>query len=351
MAKDYYKILGIEKNASQEEIKKAFRQLARKYHPDLNSGNKQSEDKFKEINEAYQVLSNTDKRNQYDQYGEATFRPEDFSNYRESFNFDDLFSDFGFGDIFNIFRERNGNQVYAEEGSDLRYDIEISLEDVFRGLKTNIEIPIYDICDRCKGNGAEPGFSKECDICGGTGQVRQTRKQGFMHFTSVNTCPKCHGSGSIIEKKCEKCQGNGRIKKIEKIKLEIPKGVEDGQYLRIVGKGEPGHNAPSGDLYVIIHVKKHDRFKRKGADIFVRYHINILTAISGGKVLIPGIDKQIKLKIPSGTQGHTKFRVKGYGLPYLKSYKRGDFFVRVIVDIPKNLSASEKKDIEKILKK
>jgi molecular chaperone DnaJ len=336
--KDYYKILGVPKEASQEEIKKAFRQLARKYHPDVNPGNKEAEEKFKEVNEAFQVLSNPNKKQQYDQYGSSAFSQEDLRGFRNfHFNFDDLFSDFGFGDIFDIFgRESRRKYEDYEEGADLRYDLEITLEDVFHGLKKNIEVPIHEKCRKCNGIGAEEKNLKECDKCKGSGEIRTARRHGFAQFVSVSPCDKCYGAGKIITKYCDICRGKGRLEKIQKIEIKIPKGINHGQYLRIEGKGESGKNAPSGDLYVVIHVKKNLIFKREDENLFLDKKISLTTAIFGGDIEIRGIDnKKIKIKIPSGTQSHTPLRLEDQGMPFINSKERGDLFVRIIVEIPK----------------
>jgi molecular chaperone DnaJ len=351
MAKDYYKILGVDKNSSQDEIKKAFRQLARKYHPDLNPGNKEAEEKFKEINEAFQILNNPEKKAQYDRFGTDAFRPEDLRGFRDfRFNFDDLFSDFGFGDIFNIFnhgRMRNEREDY-EEGADLRYDLEITLEDAFYGIKKIIEIPVSETCKKCKGAGAEQEFLKECDLCKGTGEIRMSRKQGFTQFISISACNKCHGTGKIATKLCDNCKGKGVIESIQKIEVKIPKGINHSQYLRVSGKGEPGRNAPPGDLYVVIYIKEHPVFKRDEENLEMEKSIDLITALSGEKIYIECIDKKIKLKIPAGTQSHTVFRLKGEGMPFLNSNKRGDLFVKIIVEIPK-LDHEKLKTIKKFL--
>lgn len=336
--KDYYKILGVSKEASQEEIKKAFRQLARRYHPDVNQGNKESEEKFKEINEAFQVLGNPQKKAQYDSYGSSAFSAEDLAGFRsQRFNFDDLFSDFGFGDIFDIFNHKGRGREYGgyEEGADLRYDLEITLEEAFTGIKKTIEMPIHEICKKCNGLGAEEKYLKECDKCHGTGEIRMARRQGFTQFISVAPCDKCHGGGKIATKYCDACLGKGEIEKIQKIEVKIPRGINHGQYLRIEGKGELGRNAPSGDLYIVIHIKKHPVLKREEENLFLDKNIDLTTAIFGGKVEIQGIDKKIKLKIPPATQSHTPFRLEGQGMPFVNSRDRGDLFVKAIVHIPK----------------
>src|SRR3989344_8571872 len=289
--KNYYKILGVPKEASQEEIKKAFRQLAKKYHPDVNQGNKESEEKFKEINEAFQLLGNPDKKQQYDQYGSSAFSQEDLRGFRNfRFNFDDLFSDFGFRDIFDIFNHgRRKEYEDYEEGADLRYDLEISLEEAFHGIKKTIEIPVNEICKKCKGLGAEEKYLKECDKCKGAGKIRIVRRQGFTQFVSVSPCDKCHGTGKIASKYCDVCKGKRTIEKIQKIDIKIPRGIDNGQYLKIEGKGELGKNAPSGDLYIVIHVKKHPIFKREEENLFLDKKINLSTSIFGGNIEIKGI--------------------------------------------------------------
>lgn len=345
--KNYYKILGISKEASQDEIKKAFRQLARKYHPDLNQGNKDAEEKFKEINEAFQVLGNPQKKFQYDQYGSSAFSAEDLREFRsQSFNFQDLFSNFGFGDIFDILNHGRKQREDYEEGADLRYNLEITLEEAFLGIKKTIETPIHEICKKCRGIGAEEKYLKECDKCQGTGEIRISRRQEFTQFVSVGVCNKCRGAGKTATKYCDICKGKGEIEKTQKIEIKIPKGINSGQYLRIEGKGELGKNAPSGDLYIVIHIKKHYILKREEENLFLDKNIDLTTAIFGGKIEIQGVDKKIKLKIPARTQSHTSLKLKGQGMPFVNSKERGDLFVRIIVDIPKISS-----DKEKLLKK
>jgi molecular chaperone DnaJ len=345
--KDYYKILGVSKESTQEEIKKAFKQLARKYHPDVNPEDKDSEEKFKEINEAFQVLGNSQKKAKYDQYGTSAFNAEDFAGFEsQRFNFDDLFSNLGFGDIFDAFNHRRGRGEDYEEGADLRYDLEITLEESFTGIKKIIEIPVHEVCKKCKGLGAEEKDLQECDKCHGLGEIRIIKKQGFTQFISVVPCDKCHGIGKIATKHCELCKGKGKIEKIQKIEIKIPKGINHGQSLRIEGKGELGRNAPSGDLYIVVHVKKHQIFKREEENLFLDKKIDLATAIFGGKIEIRGIDKKIKLKIPLSTQSHTPFKLEGQGMPFVNSRERGNLFVRVIVDIPK-ISKDKEKNFKK----
>ncbi|MGV8151666.1 MAG: molecular chaperone DnaJ [Candidatus Nanoarchaeia archaeon] len=342
--KDYYSILGISKEATPEEIKKAFKQLARKYHPDVNPSNKEAEDKFKEINEAFQVLGNPEKKKQYDSYGNSAFSQQDLNGFRNrGFNFDDLFSDFGFGDIFDMFNSRDREENNYQEGEDLRYDLEINLEEAFFGTKKTIEILVNNICKKCSGLGAEEKYLKQCDKCNGTGKIRSVKRQGFTQFVSVSNCDKCKGAGKIASRYCEECKGKGKIQKKEKITIKIPKGIESSQYIRIKGKGEPGLNAPSGDLYVVVHIKEHELFKREAENLFLEQKISLLNAVFGGEIEITGIDrKKLKIKIPSGTQSHTPFRLEGQGMPSLSSKQRGDLFLRIIVDIPKLSKEKEK---------
>lgn len=344
--KDYYEILGVDKNASQQDIKKAFRQLARKYHPDV--AGKESEEKFKEINEAFQVLSDPQKRSQYDRFGSAAFRPEDFTSFRWP-SFDELFRDFGFGDIFDVFsgfRERT--KTGPEGGADLRYDLEITLEDAFHGKAKKIDVPTFIPCNTCDGTGANS--LKKCPNCDGTGEVRRIQRSAFAQIVNITTCNKCKGTGQIIEKPCRNCKGAGRIKKIKKIEIKIPRGVDNGSYLRIAGQGEAGHNGGlPGDLYVVIHVKEHPVFDRRENDLFCRTTISLGQAIFGGQVEVPTINGSAKLKIPAGTQSHTVFRLKGQGMPDLHTSKRGDQFVKIVVKIPKNLSEKQKKILKEFM--
>jgi len=345
--KDYYNILGVSKNASQDEIKKAFRQLARKYHPDVNPGDKEAEEKFKEINEAFQILGDPEKREQYDQFGSSRFKPQDFSGFRWP-SFDDLFRDFGFGDIFDIFSGARGTRV--REGADLRYDIEISLEDAFKGLKTKIEIPHFVVCSTCSGTGAKPGFLKQCPECGGQGEIRRVQRSAFAQIINVIPCIRCKGTGKIATKLCETCNGEGKIKKIKKIEIKIPKGIDDGQHLRVEGEGEPGENGgPPGDLYIVINIKEHKIFERREFDLFCNVAIGLGTAILGGEIKIPTIDGRAKLKIPAGTQSHTIFKLKGQGMPFLNSNKRGDQLVKVIVEIPKKISKKQEQLLKQLI--
>lgn len=346
--KDYYKILGVSKEASQDDLKKAFRQLARKYHPDVNPGNKEAEEKFKEMNEAFQVLGNSEKRKQYDTHGDSAFNPEDLKNYRnQNFSFDDLFGGLGgFNDIFNMFS--GGEQEDYEEGEDLRFDVEISLNEAFEGIKREIKVDIHEVCKKCHGQGAEEKDLKICSVCQGVGRVKTIKRQGFTQFVSVSPCKECHGSGKIIFKACKECHGSGKIEGEQNIEIKIPAGIDNGQYLKIHGKGHVGRNAPSGDLYVVVHVKKHEDIRRENEDLFIDKKVDLMTAISGGKIEVQGIDKKLKINLPAGTQSHTHFRLDGQGMHILDSRRRGDLYVNIIVEIPK-LDRKKEKKLKEIL--
>ncbi|MBI5355427.1 MAG: molecular chaperone DnaJ [Candidatus Aenigmarchaeota archaeon] len=333
--RDYYEILGVARGASQDEIKKAFRSLAKKWHPDVNHS-KDAEEKFKEINEAFQALGDEKKRQQYDQFGHSAFRPEDFRSDFSSFS--DLFREMGFGDLFGNF----GFRQQDREGADLRYDVEIPLEEIFSGAEKKIDVTKPESCRSCSGTGAK-GALKPCAECKGAGQVRSVRSMGFMQAVTVTPCGKCKGRGKTAEQHCDACRGKGKVTATKKIEVKIPKGIQDGQFLRVPGEGEPGdYGAPSGDLYVVVTVAPHQIFERRENDIFCKTTVDLGTAVSGGEVDVPTITGKAKLKIPPGTQSHTVFRLAGQGLPDMHSRKRGDQLVAVIVEIPKNLSESQK---------
>ena len=341
--KDYYEVLGVPRNASDEDIKKAFRQLARKYHPDLNPGNKGAEEQFKEINEAFQVLSDPQKKAQYDQFGHAAFRPEDFAGFRTS-SFEDLFRDFGFGDIFSVFGGGQGRRPRGPQpGADLRYDLEISFDEAFLGVQKTIEVPHSVECPTCHGTGAKPGTLKQCPKCGGTGQVRTVRRSPFGQMVQISTCPQCGGSGRIADEPCETCHGEGNVRKIAKIEVNIPRGIDEGQYLRVAGEGEAGERGGSpGDLYVVVHVAQHPIFERHGKDLYCKTTIDLATAVLGGEVQVPTMTGKGTLKIPAGTQSHTVFRLKGQGMPGLNSDRRGDQLVKVVVHIPEKITKKQR---------
>lgn len=343
--KDYYEILGLQKGANDDEIKKAFRKLALQYHPDRNAGDKEAEEKFKEINEAYQVLSDPQKRSQYDQFGTADFNGGGF----EGGGFD--FSDFGgFGDIFDSFfgggfsgssrKRRNG----PERGADIEYTVSLTFNEAVFGVEKEININRSEKCEHCEGTGAKPGsHPKTCDKCGGTGQIKIQRNTPLGNFVSMSTCDKCGGKGTIISDPCSFCGGSGRTRKQRKIKVNIPAGVDTGNVLPLRGQGEHGINGgPSGDLYINIKVAPHSVFKRKDFDIYIDTHISFAKAAMGTEIKVPTIDGDVKYEIPAGTQPGTVFRLKGKGVPRVNSYGRGDQYVNVVVDIPKSINQKQR---------
>jgi molecular chaperone DnaJ len=335
--RDYYAILGVNKNASQEEIKRAFRSLAKKHHPDV--AGKESEEKFKEINEAFQVLSDPQKRMQYDQFGSASFANQDFSDFKWP-NFEDILNDFGFGDFFGFDR----SSARSRSGKDIRYDIEISLEDAFHGITKQIEVPYAAECAACHGRG---GSVKECAACHGSGELRRVQRMGLTQVVSIVSCHACNGEGKAIEKKCTVCKGDGYIQKTKKITVSIPKGVTDGSYLRVAGHGEAGKKGGSpGDLFVGIHIMPHEIFDRYDDDLYCQTEISMMQAIFGAEISVPTLTGKATLKIPSGTQSHTIFRLKGQGMPNLHHSKQGDQLIKVVVVIPKGLTAKEKRVLQ-----
>ncbi|MDK2820903.1 MAG: molecular chaperone DnaJ [Clostridia bacterium] len=352
MAKrDYYEVLGVSREASEDEIKKAYRRLARKYHPDMNPGDKSAEEKFKEVQEAYEVLSNSDKRARYDQFGHAGtdaggagfggFGNADFGGFGDIF---DMFFSSGFGGTAH----RNGPQP----GADLRLDLEISFEEAAFGVEKEVGIPRQEKCPVCDGTGAAKGTKpKTCPTCHGTGQVRISQNTPLGHFQSVRTCHQCHGEGTIIEKPCSNCRGRGTVQKTRKIKINIPPGVDTGARLRMTGEGESGlRGGPPGDLYIHINVRPHKFFKRKGYDVICEVPINIVQATLGDSIKVPTLDGKVEINIPEGTQTGTQFRLKGKGIPRLNGIGRGDQHVKVYVETPTNLSERQKELLREFAK-
>ena len=344
--KDYYAALGLEKGASEADIKKAFRKLAIKYHPDKNQGDKEAENKFKEINEAYQVLSDPDKKAKYDMYGTVDFDGSGFgSGGFGGFDFSDMG---GFGDIFESFfggggsggRRRNGPQ----RGSDLEYTINLTFEEAVFGVEKEISIDRSENCETCKGSGAKEGTSKKtCPTCHGQGQVRVQRQTPLGSFVSTSTCNTCGGTGTVIEEPCTACHGRGNVRKTRKIKVNIPAGVDTGNVMPLRGQGNHGTNdGPPGDLYVRINVAPSKKFVRKGNDIYIDTHISMGKAALGTEITVATVDGDVKYTIPAGTQSGTLFRLKGKGVPRVNSSGRGDQYVKVIVDIPKTLNEKQK---------
>jgi molecular chaperone DnaJ len=355
--RDYYEILGVTKNASDQEIKQAYRKLALKYHPDKNKGNAEAEDKFKEATEAYEILRDPKKRASYDQYGhEGISGFEGFGQGAYS-DFSDIFKDFGFDNIFDgifgsSFGSRSSRGKRTMRGADIQYDLVIDLEDAAAGKEVQIEIPRHESCETCKGTGSAAGAKPAvCNVCNGAGQIRQT--QGF--FSITQTCPTCKGEGKIITSPCRTCSGTGLKKKKRNISVKIPAGVESGSRLKITGEGEQGpNNGPAGDLYVIIHIKKHDFFERHANDIVSIIDVPFTTVCLGGEIEVPTISgSKAKMKIPPGTENGQVFRLKGNGIPYLGSYGRGDQLVKINIAVPKKINSRQKdllKEFEKISK-
>jgi len=343
---DYYKILGVEKSASADELKKAYRKLAMKYHPDQNKDNPEAEEKFKEINQAYDVLKDEQKRAAYDRFGTSAFDGSmgggagggGFSGFSGG-AFSDIFEDM-FGDFMGGRSGGRSNSGGAQRGSDLQYTMEISLDEAYKGKEATIKIPVNDSCDSCNGSGAESGGKPEaCSSCDGIGRVRQ--QQGF--FTIERTCPTCNGAGSIIKNPCKKCSGSGRLRKEKTLKVKIPAGVETGRRIRLTGEGEAGlRGGPRGDLYVLLSVKPHKLFQRDGANLYCRVPITVTRAALGGEVEVPTIEgTRATVKIPAGTQTGQQFRLKGKGMSMIRSDARGDMYIEIFVETPVNLSKKQ----------
>ena len=340
--RDYYTVLGVERNASEEDLKKAYRRLAMKYHPDRNPDNKEAEASFKEVKEAYEILSNAQKRAAYDQFGHAGVDPSAAAGtgaggfHAGAGGFADIFGDV-FGDIFG-----GGRRGHAgpQRGSDLRYTLDISLEDAIKGTEIKIRVPTYDACDVCNGSGAKPGTSPvTCQTCGGHGQVRM--QQGF--FSVQQTCPNCHGSGTTISDPCTKCHGQGRVETTKTLSVKVPAGVDDGDQIRLAGEGEAGEKGgPAGDLYVLMRLKKHPVFHREEDDLYCEMPVSFITAALGGELTVPTMDGKASIKIPAGTQSEKLFRLKGKGVRNVRSGHVGDLYCRVSVETPVNLSARQK---------
>jgi molecular chaperone DnaJ len=343
--RDYYEVLGVNRDASEEEIKKSYRKLAMKHHPDRNPDNPKSEELFKVAKEAYEVLSDAGKRGAYDQYGHAGVDPQAGMGAGAAGagfgSFADAFGDI-FGDIFGAGRQRSN--VYR--GADLRYNLEISLEEAARGTETRVRIPTMEECETCGGSGAKPGTQPmTCPTCGGQGQVRMT--QGF--FSIQQTCPKCHGSGKVVQSPCTTCNGAGRVKHQKTLSVKIPAGVDESDRIRLSGEGEAGVNGgPSGDLYVVIHIRPHEVFSREGNDLHCEMPISITKTALGGEIEIPTLDGYAKIRIPPETQTGKVFRLRGKGIKGVRSNAHGDLLCHVVLETPVNLTPRQKELLQEL---
>lgn len=344
--RDYYEVLGVGRDASEEELKKAYRRLALKYHPDRNKDDQNAAERFKEINEAYEVLSDPEKRARYDQFGHAAFGG---ANGFGGSPFGD-FSGFGFGDLGDFFESvfggafGGGRRSGPQPGADLRLDLEITLEEAASGLEKEVEIPRTEDCTRCRGTGAEPGSEpKRCPTCNGTGQVRTTQNTPLGRFQTVRTCHQCQGEGRVVEKPCSECRGRGKVRRVRRIAVRIPSGVDTGSKLRLPEEGEAGiRGGPPGDLYVYIRVKPHRIFQRQHDDLLCDVNLSFAQAALGDEIEVPTLEGPTRLKIPEGTQSGTVFRLRGKGMPRLRGYGRGDLHVKVAVVTPTRLNETQK---------
>lgn len=343
--RDYYEILGIDKNASETDIKKAYRKLAKKYHPDANPGNKEAEQKFKEINEAYEVLGDPEKKAKYDQFGHAAFGNgaaggfDGFGGFG-GFGMDDIF------DMFDIFGTRSRRSNQPTKGENIRTSIELTFQEAAFGISKELKINLWDTCETCSGTGARKGSQPEtCNKCGGSGQIRFTQTTFLGTMSRVQTCDSCHGEGKIIKDPCPTCSGRGRVRVTKNIEVDIPAGIDHGQSIRIQGKGEPGERGgPNGDLLITVYIKEHPIFERRGNDVYCEIPITFVQATLGGELVVPTLDGNVQYTIKEGTQTGTVFRLKGKGIPHIRNPKvRGDQYVEVKVDVPTKLNEAQKK--------
>ncbi|MCX7842684.1 MAG: molecular chaperone DnaJ [Clostridia bacterium] len=347
--RDYYEVLGVGRNASDAEIKKAYRKLAKQYHPDVNPGDKAAEARFKEVNEAYEVLSDQQKRSKYDQFGHAGIDPNGFGGFQGGYG------DFDFGGIGDIFETFFGGSSFGgrsgakarrgpQKGADLKCSMEIAFEEAAFGVEREINVRRMENCTTCEGTGAKPGTSPSaCAHCNGTGQVQYKQSTPFGQFVNIKTCDVCHGEGRIITSPCTACGGKGKISKSVVIKINVPAGIDDGQTISLRGEGEPGSKGgPSGDLYITVRVKPHPIFQRQGTDVLCDIPITFVQAALGAELEVPTLDGKVKYNIPEGTQTGSVFRLKGKGIPFLRGNGRGDQYVKVVIEVPKHLSEKQK---------
>ncbi|MEA4922686.1 MAG: molecular chaperone DnaJ [Eubacteriaceae bacterium] len=356
--RDYYEVLGLQKGASDDEIKRAFRKMAMKYHPDKNPGDKAAEEHFKEVNEAYSVLGDPEKKSKYDQFGHAGVDPNaGFGGAGGGF---EGFG--GFEDIFDMFggmfgggrgggssqRRRNGPM----KGRDLQHSMTITFEEAAFGVKKDVRLTKYVQCDTCGGTGAAPGSKKvKCPKCGGTGEIHTQQKTPFGVFQSAQPCDRCNGTGEIIEKPCHDCGGTGKVRKSITISVSIPAGIDNDNVITLRGQGEPGeHGGPAGDLYIVINVKPHKLFNRKGMDLQIEIPITFDQAALGDEITVPTLDGKVKYKVPAGTQPGTIFRLKGKGITSMRSSRKGDLYVKANLEVPNKLNGKQKKAIENMAK-
>ena len=352
--RDYYEVLGVSRGASEDEIKKAYKKMARKYHPDLNPGDKTAEEKFKEVNEAYEVLSDADKKARYDQYGHAGVDPNFGAGgfgggFDGNFDFGDLGDIFGsfFGGGFGGGRRTNPNA--PQRGESIRMSIAISFEEAAFGCEKAVTVERYETCDTCHGNGCAPGTSPEvCPDCHGTGTVQVRRQTPMGVFATSSPCPKCGGKGRIIHQPCKDCRGSGMVRKKKTIQASIPAGIDNGQTISIRGQGNAGKNGgPAGDLLITITVRPHELFRREGTSVLCEAPITFAQAVLGAELEIPTIDGKVKYTLPEGTQSGTTFRLKGKGIPSINGRGRGDQYVTVYIETPKNLNKEQEEALKK----
>ena len=350
MAKrDYYEVLGIERNADEDAIKKAYRQMAKKYHPDINPGNKEAEEKFKEINEAYSVLSDPQKRSRYDQFGsvDENAGAGGFEGFGNGFGGFSGFGGFGgLDDIFNMFTGGSGGQRrnVPIQGEDIRMGITLTFEEAAKGCTKEINLSRIEVCQVCGGTGCKPGTSPQtCTRCKGQGVETVISNTAFGRMRRTQECPLCRGRGSTISDPCTRCGGNGKIRNTQRKSVKIPAGIDNGQVINVHGEGNAGENGgPAGDLQLVVTIKPHKLFTRKGADMFVDVPISFVQAALGAEIDIPTLDKPIKYKVPEGTQPGDQFRIRGMGIPYVRSNSKGDLYVNVQVEVPKKLNDRQK---------
>lgn len=345
--RDYYEVLGVDKGAPLDEIKKSYRNLTKQYHPDVNPGNKSAEEKFKEIAEAYTVLSDGEKREQYDRFGYEGVKSSgfDFDNIWRNFSVD---SNFGLSDIFDTFfgTSRTSRTRRPSRGRDMRYDLEMDLEDVILNKEVEIEIPKNTTCSPCKGTGAKSGTQRTtCSVCRGSGEIRNMVRTSFGQMVNVATCSKCRGEGEVISVPCPHCRGEGKVKEKKKLLLTIPPGIDSGTQIRLSGEGEPapGRGGHPGDLYVVIYIKPHKFFKREGQDIYCEMPVFFVDACLGGEIKVPTIAGEVaSLFIPAGTQPEAIFKIKDRGIPHHRGYGVGSQYVKIKIEIPNKLNSEEK---------